>query len=681
MSNFRIAVDIGGTFVDAVAFNTQTDDIRLAKALTTPEEPSRGVLNAVESLGVDMADVSIIVHGTTLGLNAIIERRGAKTGLITNKGFRDIFEIGRGNLPDYEMYNLSYQPPAPLIPRRSIGEVAGRLNTYGEELIPLDEKGLIETARGLIEAGELKSLAVSFLYSFLDPAHEQKAKALLREHFPDVVISAASDIVREHREYERSCTAVLEAYIRPIFERYLDQLQTELAERGFAGTFLTMRSSGGAMTAEVAKSSPLHSVLSGPAGGIVGASHLAQTLKRDFVLTLDTGGTSVDACVIKNGAPDVIHETMLDIYPALIPVYDIRCIGAGGGSIAWTDTGLLKVGPKSAGSVPGPIAYNRGGTEPTTTDAAAVLGFLHPSSFEGTSITLDAEGAARGIEDRLGDTLKLSAIEGASGIFRVIAAQTVGALRQITVERGLDPKDFTIVGFGGAGPLVATLVAHEMEISEVIIPQFPSVFSAWGMMSSDIMTDVSRTFIAELTDDTLKQAFDLFDALGAEAKDLLVAQGMPEEKQQLHRRLDMRYVGQEHTLSVALTDTMSTKDLSDAFHKLHLERYGHQIDESLEIVNLRVGGVGLLDKPRMAQLDERVTPGTVADPVSERDAYCFVKNAMTRFGIYRRQKLSSGHVIKGPAIIDEGTCSTVVYSGQTVSVDDYGCLVIRTAQS
>ncbi len=681
MSDIRIAVDIGGTFVDAVAFDAAGGDIRIAKALTTPGEPSQGVLDAIKKLDVDLADVSVFVHGTTLGLNAIIERRGARTGLITNKGFRDIFEIGRGNLPDAEMYNIHYERPSALVQRRFIGGVEGRLNTYGEEVLPLDEQGLIETADNLVKAGNLESLAVSFLYSFLEPAHEKRAVDILKQHFPGIVISAASDIVREYREYERTCTAVLEAYIRPIFERYIDQLQLELSSFGFAGKFLTMRSSGGAMTADIAKTAPLHSVLSGPAGGIIGASQLANQLDRDLILTLDYGGTSLDTCVIKNGTPDIVHETMLDIYPALIPVYDIRCIGAGGGSIAWTDAGLLKVGPRSAGAVPGPIAYNRGGEEPTTTDAAAVLGFLHPKSFEGSQIEFNVEKAAKGIRKYLGDTLSLSGIEAASGIFRVIAAQTIGALRQLTVERGLDPKDFTIIGFGGAGPLIAPLVAYEMDISEVVIPRFPSVFSAWGMMSSDLMTDISRTYIADLTEEALPRVESLFQELEKQASQILEAQGMPKKNRKLLRKVDMRYVGQEHTLSIAIGDGASTSGLTDAFNRSHLERYGHQINESLEIVNLRVGGVGLLEKPELKKMEQRVAMGTIATPAGDREAFCFARNRMTSFGIYQRDQLYAGHSVTGPAIIDEGTCSTVIYTGQTVTVDDYGYLVIRTVKS
>ena len=679
MASFRVAVDIGGTFVDAVAVNPLAGETRIAKALTTPEDPTNGVLAAIEKLGVEFTDIDIFVHGTTLGLNAIIERRGSKVGLVVNEGFRDIFQIGRGALPPKDMYNIRYEPPAPLVPRRAIVGATGRIDAGGDLVRDLDEGALVETTRDLIEREGIEAIAVSFLYSFIDPEHEQRAADILRREFPGLVVSTGSSITREHREYERTCTVVLEAYIRPIFERYLGRLHEALGAKGFDGVFLTMRSSGGAMTIDAAKSAPLHSVLSGPAGGIIGSKNLAQTLDRPYVLTLDYGGTSLDACVIKNGEPDIVHETELDIYPALIPVFDIRCIGAGGGSIAWHDEGLLKLGPHSAGAVPGPIAYGRGGEQPTTTDAAVVLGYLHPGGFSDGEISLDVDAAERGLSDMIGAPLGLTALQSAVGVFNVIAAQTVTALRQITVERGMDPKDFSIVGFGGAGPMIAPLISIEMGIAEVIIPPLPSVFSAWGMILSDITTDISRTLIADLDDTSLARARGVLLEMENEITERLQAQQVAKDQMRLTPSLDIRYSGQSHTLNVPIAADSTVQNLAAAFHARHQERYGHHIDETLEIVNLRILGEGVLEKPAKSappDSQEGVTPV----PYEMRRAYCFVLGSVTEFFVYKRSELCAGAMVDGPAIFEDGTSSTITFTGQTISVDADNNLIIRNAR-
>ena len=356
---YQLSVDIGGTFVDAMELDQRTHQVRFRKASTTPDEPWRGVLDAVDALGTDLTQVGLFIHGTTLGLNAVLERRGGATGILTNEGMRDIFLIGRGNIPSSHMYDFTYDRPPPLVERRHTIGVRGRLDHRGREIEPLDENGVKAAAAHLVEQG-VRSIAVCFLHSYRDPTHEQRAAAIIREQHPDVTVSTSTSIVREYREYERTATTVLDAYIRPIFERYVTDLERELAARGFAGRFLIMRSGGGSMTADAARRSPTNTVLSGPAGGIIGGCHLAAALGRDDVVTVDIGGTSLDACVIEGGAAASAFEAELEHYPLLIPIYDIRTIGAGGGSIAWLDGGLLKVGPRSAGAVPGPVCYGRG---------------------------------------------------------------------------------------------------------------------------------------------------------------------------------------------------------------------------------------------------------------------------------------------------------------------------------
>ncbi|WP_409072801.1 hydantoinase/oxoprolinase family protein [Micromonospora chalcea] len=676
----RLAVDIGGTFVDAMELDTRTNRVRFRKAATTPARPADGVLNAISALGTDLSEVELFIHGTTLGLNAVLERRGGRTGIITNEGFRDIFLIGRGNVPSDHMYDFQYQRPESLVQRRFTAGVRGRLDYRGRVVEPLDPDSVRAAARTLVVDQQVTSIAICFLHSFLDPSHEREAARLIHEEFPEVSLSLSTDIVREYREYERTSTTVLEAYIRPIFERYVDELESGLAERGFAGRFLIMRSGGGSMTSAVAKTAPTHTVLSGPAGGIVGAAYVASELGRDNVLTFDIGGTSLDACVIERGNPVAAYEAQLEHFPLLIPTYDIRTIGAGGGSIAWLDHGLLKVGPQSAGADPGPVCYGRGGTKPTVTDAAVVLGYMDPERFlAGTMGLRDAEARAA-IAEQLAEPLGLTVENAAAGVFDVLLARTVGAVRQITVERGHDPRQFALLAFGGAGPLLAPLLAREMGIGEVIVPFAPSGFSAWGMLSADIVNDFSRTVMATLDDADLAELEQLFKAVEAEAVASLVAQGVPAGEAVLERQFELRYLGQEHSLMVTVGRELDRDAIRAAFDETHRARYGHTMGNPLQILNLRVRGIGRTDRPELQTL-----PRGDGDPsqalLTHRDAYDFGQHAVVPFAVYDRARLEPGDTFDGPALIDEGTSTTVVPSGQRVTVDDHGYLLVTLEEA
>ncbi|MER7419510.1 hydantoinase/oxoprolinase family protein [Micromonospora peucetia] len=673
--HLRLAVDIGGTFVDAMELNTRTNEVRFRKASTTPARPWEGVLNAIEALGTDLSQVELFIHGTTLGLNAVLERRGEPTGIITNDGFRDIFLIGRGNVPAEHMYDFQYQRPESLVQRRYTAGVTGRLDYKGRVVEELDPASVRAAARTLVEEQGVKSIAICFLHSFLDPTHERAAAALIREAYPEVSLSVSTDIVREYREYERTSTTVLEAYIRPIFERYVDHLEAGLAERGFAGRFLIMRSGGGSMTSTVAKTSPTHTVLSGPAGGIVGAAYLAETLGRDNLLTFDIGGTSLDACVIERGDPVAAYEAQLEHFPLLIPAYDIRTIGAGGGSIAWLDRGLLKVGPQSAGADPGPVCYGRGGTRPTVTDAAVALGYVDPDRFLGGEMGLQAEAARRALDEQIAQPLGLTPVAAAAGIFDVLLAKTVGAVRQITVERGHDPRVFSLLAFGGAGPLLAPLLAREMGIREVVVPYAPSGFSAWGMLSADIVNDFSRTVLANLDDIDLDDLAGRFAEAEQEAVASLGNQGVPAEEAILERQLELRYLGQEHSMIVSVGRVLDPAAIRASFEELHRARYGHAMENQLQILNLRVRGIGRTTRPELASL-----PAGDGDPkralLAHRDAYDFGTREVVPFAVYDRATLAPGDTFTGPALIDEGTSTTVVPSGQRVEVDQHGYLLV-----
>ena len=674
MKPYRIAVDIGGTFVDALQFDRSTRTIRLEKASTTPDSPARGVLEVLAKLGTPLAEAEIFVHGTTLGLNAVIERKGAATGIITNRGFRDIFEIGRGDVPPAHMYDFRYQKPASLVKRRHRLGVAGRIDVRGEVVEPLDEAALVDAARQLVESG-IRSVAVCFLHSYRNPAHEQRAAAVLREAFPDLAVSISSDVTREYREYERTSTTVLDAYIRPIFEAYVNQLDEGLQDQAFTGSFLIMRSSGGAMTADAAKVSPIFTVMSGPAGGVVGAGHLARVLGKTHLVSVDFGGTSLDACLIQDGVPTVMHEASLAHHPVLIPIFDIRCIGAGGGSIGWLEEGLLKVGPRSAGAVPGPIAYGKGGVEPTITDAALTLGYLDPGGFLRGEMAVDAGAAAQGIEQRIAQPLGIDVTRAAAGMFDVVMARTVGAIREITVERGHDPREFSLLAFGGAGPMFAPLLAREMGIRETIVPLAPAAFSAWGMLMSDLATDVSRTHIALLDEVDLSDLDAAFGELEEKAARTLREQGIGPDALGLGRAIELRYLGQEHALEVAIERGLTLTEMRGRFDALHKARYGHATTDALQTVTLRVHGIGVVQKPEVRALE--AGDGDIARArVGTREAFCFAARRFTTFVVYDRARLLPGDPPHGPAIVDEGTSTAVFYSDQMLSVDAFGHLVI-----
>ncbi|MQA03324.1 MAG: hydantoinase/oxoprolinase family protein [Streptosporangiales bacterium] len=655
--------------------DTRTSAVRFRKASTTPARPWEGVLDAVTALDTDLTRAELFIHGTTLGLNAVLERRGETTGIITNDGMRDIFLLGRGNVPPDHMYDFQYERPPGLVQRKHTVGVKGRLDYQGNVVEELDEDSVRDAARMLVEEHQVRSIAICFLHSFRDPTQERGAAEIVRAAHPDVTVSISTDIAREYREYERTSTTVLDAYIRPIFERYVGELERALGGRGFAGQFLIMRSGGGSMTAEAAKVSPTHTILSGPAGGVVGGTFLAEVLDRQNLLTFDIGGTSLDACVIERGSAAATHEAALEQFPLLVPTYDIRTIGAGGGSIAWLDRGLLKVGPQSAGADPGPVCYGRGGTTPTVTDAAVCLGYVDPASFLAGEMELHVDRARAALEQEIAQPLGMEVEPAAAGVFDVMLARTVGAVRQITVERGHDPRVFSLLAFGGAGPLTAPLLAREMGIREVVVPFAPSGFSAWGMLSADVVDDVARTVMAPLDELDLDQLAATFDELGVEATKSLATQGVAAERAILQRQLEIRYLGQEHTLPVPVGEQLDHDTIRAAFEELHETRYGHVMSNRLQVLNVRVRGIG-----RTARIEVPTFPAGDGDPAQahtgDRQAYDFGTRALVPFAVYDRSRLEPGDAFAGPALVDEGTSTTVVHSGQRVTVDEHGYLLV-----
>jgi N-methylhydantoinase A len=675
---YRLAVDIGGTFVDAIAYDEQSGKITVRKSPTTPAAPADGVITATRATGASLEEASVYTHGTTLGLNAILERKGSVTGIVTNAGFRDIFEIARGDLPRGSMYDFRYRRPELLVKRRHTVGVPGRIDHRGKVVDELDHGAVIEAGRLLSERG-VESVAVCFLHSYANSEHEEAAKSILTKAFPDLSVSVSVDLVREYREYERTSTAVTDAYIRPILGRYLTDLEDRLRDGGFDGSFLIMRSAGGAMTSEIARLSPLLTVFSGPAGGIAGTISLGEATGRSSLISFDVGGTSLDACVIVDGAPTEVYEAEIESLPIRIPVFDIRTIGAGGGSIAWMDKGLLRVGPHSAGAVPGPICYGRGNTEPTVTDASLCLGYLAADEFLGGDMRLDEAAAVRGVTEKLAEPLGMSTQRAAASVFDVLLARTVGAIREITVERGLDPREFSLVAFGGAGPMLAPLLAREMELPEVVVPAAPAVFSAWGMLMSDLEYDLGQTVLTMLDDAALAQVEGVFAQLESQADQVLDAQSVPPENRVLLRRLDLRYNGQEHTLSVDLREADDTDTVIDRFHRRHVERYGHRLEEEVQILTARVRAIGRQEKPSaLLGASRAVDAGRVVSRVSERHAFDFATRERRPFPIHERSMLEAGVEIEGPAIIREPTSVTIIHGDQTAVPDPWGNLVVRS---
>lgn len=672
----RVAVDIGGTFVDGVTFDSDKDVLTIKKSDTTPHELNAGVVEVIDRLDVELSTTATFIHGTTLGLNALLEREGARTGIITNRGFRDVFELGRYDRPHAEMVNPAYTKPESLVPRPLRQEIDGRLDYQGTVIQALDDGTVDEAAGRLIDEAEVESVAVCLLHSYTNDVHEQEVRQRVEDQYPGVSVSLSSEITREFREYERTSTTVLNAYIKPIFESYIDRLETIIKDNGFGGSFLVTRSGGGALTEARAKETPIHSILSGPAGGIIGAAHIGQLTGRGNLIAADVGGTSLDTCVITDGEPVIKHESTIENHPLLIPVYDIRTIGAGGGSIARLDGDLLKVGPTSAGAEPGPICYGKGGTDPTVTDAAVLLGYIRSEAFLGGEMSLEVDRAEEIVESDLADPLETTIESVCQGIFHVTANNIISSIREITVERGLDPRDFDILAYGGAGPMIMPFVAREMGVREVIIPQAPSVFSAWGLLLSDIIHDYSKTSQTTLDATSLEEVNRQFASLEDTAKAELEEEKFASADQQFERSCEMRYVGQEHTVQVRADGLSSLEDLATRFRDQYQDRYGHGMDDLEEIVHFRLRAIGQTEKPTITDIGTVTSKGYQDPDESHCQAYCFAMGTVTEFDVIPRSSMDVGVVREGPLIVQEPTTTMVIFSDQTVQLDEYGQLRI-----
>jgi N-methylhydantoinase A len=665
----RIGVDIGGTFTDLVALDEATGAVVNAKALSTPSTLLDGVLRCADQAGVDLADCRLTIHGTTIGINALLEGKGARTGLLTTEGFRDVLEIGRGNF--LRMYDVLYRRPAPLVPRGRRLEVPERLGARGEVLVPLDEPAVRAAARSLAADG-VESIAVTFLFSYLDPVHERRAAAILAEELPGVAISVSHALTQEWREYERTSTTVVNAYVLPIVERYLATFEQRLAERGFRGRVLITQSNGGACSVAAARARPVHTLESGPAAGAIGCASLARLLGLDRLISFDMGGTTAKCAIVDHGMVQTTDEYHVDGRPLRIPVIDIREVSAGGGTIAWIDAGgALALGPQSAGAAPGPVCYGLGGTEPTVTDANVVLGRIDGARFLGGTMPLDAAGAARAVDERLAPRLGLSRASAAAGVVRLADVKMALAVRGITTLRGLDPRDYTLTAYGGGGPLHAAAIARELGIPRVVIPPSPSTFSAWGMLASDLRHDLVRTVLEPLETTDAAWAQARYAEMRREVASILPGDGAPV----MHRAVDLRYVGQEHTVTIAVTDLADWADLRKQFDDAHERAYGYAAsDVDVQLLNLRLTVVFPIERPRLPTLSRR----TGTRPAFEtRKIYSIAAGDFVEHRVVERRDLLAGDTIAGPAAIEESGTTTIIDAGDTLSVEEHGCLMIR----
>jgi len=678
----RLAIDIGGTFTDLVALDEKTGEIILGKTLTTPRNFADGVTEVVRSSGVAPAGVTQFVHGTTVVINALTERRGAKVALITTRGFRDVLEIQRANRTD--MYNLFYEKPKPFVPRRWRYEVAERVDHLGTVFVPLNEED-VEAIAATCEDEGIEAIAVCYLHAYANPAHELRTREILRSTYPAASVTLSHEITQEWREYERTNTAVMNAYVKPTTTRYLSAVDRELSAMGLACPTYSMQSNGGTTTFAHARRVPIHLVESGPVGGVIGAAAMAGAIGEPNLISFDMGGTTAKASLIDRGRIVVNTEYHLEKtatwagYPLRIPVVDIVEVGAGGGSIAWIDAGgALHVGPRSSGAEPGPACYDLGGAEATVTDANLVTGRLSAEYFLGGRMRLvvgKAEAAIAAIAERFG----LSTTAAALGILRLANANMQAALERVSIERGYDPRDFALVASGGAGPLHGAALARELRMRKMIVPRAPGQFSAWGMLMTDLRHDFIRTHILPCDGARLGAIRDGFGRLESEAAAQYAAEGVPEARVSIDRSLDLRYRGQEHTVRTPVeADELASgrlDALSARFHGLHEQAYSFCQDDPIEIVNFHVTAWGRVEKPPLAPIRERKTSAAGASKKGTRRVV-FEGEGTTESGVYERALLPVGETIGGPAVIEEPACTTVVYPGQRATVDRYGNLVV-----
>ena len=679
---WRVGVDSGGTFTDLCLFDDQTGRVEVWKVASTPDDPSRGIADGVAAamgrVDADLPDIGYFGHGTTVATNALIQLRGVRTGLVTTDGFRDLLEIGRQKRPD--LYDMQADKPLTLVSRNLRLEVVERVRHDGSVEHLLDEAAVRRAAETLRDAG-VQAVAICFLYAFLRPEHERRARAIVEAILPDAFISTSHEVAPEFREFERMSSTVVNAYLGPVMRRYISRLGDRLQGGGLATAPHLTQSNGGVIGFEQAAALPLRTILSGPSTGVVAAQALSAMVGIPNLITFDMGGTSTDVALLTDGTCRLTSEAVVHGYPIKAPMLDIHTVGAGGGSIAFVDSGgLLKVGPRSAGADPGPVCYGRGNYEPTVTDANVVLGTLDPRHLLGGRMPIRRDLAQDAIA-RLAAPLGMDVMAAAQGIVAVVTANMVRAIRVISVQRGYDPRDYTLVAFGGAGPLHAARLARELDIPRVLIPRNPGILCAMGLLLTDLRADFATTKLLTLATAALPDLQAGFADLAARATAWFDAEYLAPDARHVARTVDMRYAGQNYELPIPVPDgeiVPATLDvLAQAFDAAHRRLYGFVAEnETVQLVTLRVEATGRVPKASFDPAPEGAPDASVAI-LAQRKTWLPEVGGWTDCPVYARDSLRPGHRIHGPAIVDQMDATTVILPAMTATVEPYGNLILE----
>ena len=667
MSKYRISADIGGTFTDIVVENKEAETISTIKVLSTPENPANAVLNGLQDK-LEIKDIDFIVHGTTVGLNAFLERKGSRVLLIMTGGISDTYTIARGDRK--ELYNVQYKKPKPLVPREDVLEVKERMKWNGEVVTKIDPDDVNKIISKINEEN-IQAIAICFLHSYVNPVHEIEVKKMIKEKVGEnVEISLSHELAREWREYERASTAVMNSYIGPITNRYLKSLESQLFDDGYKNPLYIMQSNGGVIRAKTAIEQPVKTLLSGPVGGTIGGMALSKKINRPNLICVDMGGTSFDMSLIINGKPSLTNETEQEHIPLLIPLVDIYTIGAGGGSIAWLENNALRVGPKSAGANPGPACYDKGGQEPTVTDANLFLGRLGSGSKLGGWMKLNVKESENSLL-KISKELSITPSQLAEGILSIINAKMADAIRTITVKKGIDPREFSLVAFGGAGSMHAVWLAAELEIDEIIVPNDPGTFSAWGMLQTDIRRDLTVNFYNSFADLNEEKIKDAFNKLKEEAIDLLKIESVEDENMSFNLTADMRYIGQEYYVNVEIDKIIDLSKINNDFHGTYKKQFGHSTpDGPLEFINLRLVAEGKIKKSNSLKSEKNLDKSKDSLRKITFDNKDFDTKVLDRSNVEIKKK------IDGPLIIEEETATTVIPPNYILEKDEFGNLII-----
>lgn len=680
---YKVGIDTGGTFTDIVLFNDESKEVVMTKVPSTPKNPAEGIINGIQKIterkGITFGDIELLIHGTTVATNAILENKGAKTALLVTEGFKDVLGIRRQDRP--MMYDFFAQKPTALIPRRLRYEISERISYDGNILKPLNADQVKDVVIQL-KKENVQAVAICLLHSYTNPQHEIQLKEMLEKELPeDVKISISYEIVPEIREYERMSTTILNSYVHPVMERYLSYLDKELKLKGFTEEIHVMQSNGGIMSREKAAAQCINTAVSGPAAGVVGSTYLSKLAGSENVITVDMGGTSFDICLAYKNKISLTKQTEIGGHAIKVPMIDIHTIGAGGGSIGWIDEGgALRVGPQSAGATPGPACYNKGGQEPTVTDANLLLGRIDPDFYLGGEMKVDKSLSFNAIKTKIADPLGISVEAAAEGIIRVVNAGMEKGIRYVSVEKGYDPREFAMVSFGGAGSLHALEMAENLDIAKVIVPLMPGVNSAWGLLMSDFRHDFTRTYMKKASEIDFEDINKQFNERIVEAGNMIRSEGVPDECVSFYKQADIAYYGQGYELTIPFPagdiNEKNFADVTNAFHKAHEDAYGYCLpDSEIAIVNIGVSAIGALPRPELIRYPIEKGDGKQAIKAIRK---VYLHGEYRDVTIYDRYLLKSGDEFLGPCIIEQNDTTTLVWPEQRCEVDTYLNLAIYT---